>query len=174
MNKDDLYYIGKIVKPFGSKGHLLVFMDVDDPESYQDIRFIFVAIEEAFIPWPVISLEIRDNNQAILVLEEMNENENPSQFTGCEIYLPLSDQPSSKKKKLSPREIKGFTVVDQERGIVGTVSSVLQLPLHNVLQVHNGSKEILVPMGGEIIVAIDRKKKEILIHAPEGLLDLYL
>ena len=174
MNKDDLYYFGKIVKPFGNKGHLLVFMDVDDPELYRELEHIFIEVEQTYIPWSVVSVEIRENNQTILLLGDINETEDPSFFTGREMYLPVSGLTSGKRKKLSHRELKGFSVIDKQYGNIGTVTSVLELHLHNVLQIHNESREILVPMGGDIVLKIDRKKKEIHIQAPEGLLDLYL
>ncbi|MCX6250509.1 MAG: ribosome maturation factor RimM [Bacteroidetes bacterium] len=174
MNKDDLYYFGKILKPFGSKGHLLVFMDIDDPEFYEELQSVFIEIDNTFIPWVIVSFEIRDNNHAILLLEDINETEVPSFFTGREMYLPLAALPPRKGKKFSHREITGFIVIDKKQGNIGTVTSVLELPLHNVLQVHNGSREILVPMAGDIVLKIDRKHKEIHIQAPEGLIDLYL
>jgi len=174
MNKDDLFYFGKILKPFGNKGHLLVYMDVDDPAFFERLKHIFVEVDQTFIPWAVASIEIRDNTQAIMLLEDMNETEETSFFTGRDMYLPLSMLPAPKRKKISHREIKGFSVIDDKYGAIGTVTSVLELPLHNVLQVHCESREILIPMGGDIILKIDRKHKEIHIHAPEGLVDLYL
>jgi 16S rRNA processing protein RimM len=35
-------------------------------------------------------------------------------------------------------------------------------------------KEILIPLVDEVILKVDRKKKELHIRAPEGLIDIYL
>jgi len=43
-----------------------------------------------------------------------------------------------------------------------------------MLQINFGEKEILIPLIDEVIVKVDRKKKEMHIRAPEGLIDIYL
>jgi 16S rRNA processing protein RimM len=50
----------------------------------------------------------------------------------------------------------------------------MDLPLQALLQIAFGEKELLVPLVDEIIVKVDRKKKELHIRAPEGLIDFYL
>jgi len=51
---------------------------------------------------------------------------------------------------------------------------VLEYPNQALFQVFRDGKEILIPIQDEIITAVNREKKQILIDAPEGLIDLYL
>jgi len=40
MNKDDFYYLGKIAKPFGSKGQVVAYLDVDEPSQYKKLESV--------------------------------------------------------------------------------------------------------------------------------------
>ena len=38
----------------------------------------------------------------------------------------------------------------------------------------HGDKEVLIPVSDAVIVKVDRKKKQIMVDCPEGLIDIYL
>ena len=59
-------------------------------------------------------------------------------------------------------------------GNIGTLVKVMDLPRQSLLQIAFEDKEILVPLVDEVIMKVDRKKKELHIRAPEGLIDIYL
>jgi 16S rRNA processing protein RimM len=174
MNRDGFFYLGKILKSSGSKGHLLIYLDVDDPARYRKTETVFIGIGEDRVPFAVSKMEIRHKGQAILLLDGVNDAGHAEIFAGREIYLPLSMLPPLKGKKFYYHEVTGFSVIDKKHGNIGSVSGVLDLPLQALFQVQHGSKEILIPMVDEILVKIDRQKKEIHIEAPDGLIEIYL
>ena len=174
MNNDDYYYLGKVLKTSGNKGHLLVFLDVDVPSNYTKISTVFIGIENDRIPYFVRELELKQNKLAMMGLEDVNSIEDAKIFAGREMYLPASMLPTLKGKKFYYHEITGFTVNDEKHGMIGKVESVLDLPQQALMQIRHGEKEILVPMVDEVLLKVDRKKKEIHIRAPEGLIDIYI
>ena len=174
MDSQDYFYLGKILKPFGGKGHLVVFMDVDDPGKYKKLETVFVGINLNRIPYFLQAVEIKHGNRAIFKFEDVDSLDDALPFSGHELYLPMTLLPELKGKKFYHHEITGFTVIDTLHGNIGTVSSVLELPKQSLLRVQHGSKEILIPMVEEVIRKVDRKKKVITIQAPEGLIEIYL
>jgi ribosomal 30S subunit maturation factor RimM len=87
---------------------------------------------------------------------------------------PLSALPRLSEKQFYFHEIAGYTVVDQVQGEIGKVEKVLDYPMQALLQVMKGTKEILIPVADEIILKVDRKNRLLHIHAPEGLIEMYL
>ncbi len=42
MDRKEAYYLGKVVKPFGFKGDLVLFFDVDQPEEYSELDGVYI------------------------------------------------------------------------------------------------------------------------------------
>lgn len=174
MDKDDFFYLGKVLKTNGSDGHLLIFLDVDQPSRYKKLETVFIGIENDRIPFAVSEIEMKHRNTARILLEDVHSDEEARIFAGRELYLPLSMLPPLRGKKFYFHEIKGFTVIDKKHGNIGTLASVLDMPQQSLMQIMHGSKEILVPLNDEVLVKVDRIKKELVIQAPEGLIGIYL
>lgn len=174
MNKDDFYYLGKIAKPFGSKGQVVAFLDVDEPLHYSKLESVYLDLDGEWVPFLVESVEIQAGKKALLHFEDVKTAEDAAAYTGREMYLLLTSLPPLRGKKFYYHEIKGFSVIDAIHGTIGTLVKVLDLPRQSLLQIKSGDKEILIPIVDEVIMKVDRKKKELHIRAPEGLIDIYL
>jgi 16S rRNA processing protein RimM len=174
MNKDDFYYLGKIAKPFGSKGQVVAYLDVDEPQHYKKLESVYLDLDGEWVPFLIKSFELLTGRKILLHFEDVNTIEEAVAYTGREMYLPLDNLPRLKGKKFYYHEVMGFTVIDAIHGNIGTLLNVMELPRQAMLQVTFGEKEILVPLVDEVILKVDRKKKELHIRAPEGLIDIYL
>ena len=174
MNKDDFYYLGKILKTHGNKGHLLVFLDVDNPQTYSDLKTIFIDIDNDMVPFFINSITLKSNKLASVILEDIESLEEARVLAGREMFLPANMLPQMKDQKFLYQDLTGYAVIDKKKGNIGLLNSVIELPYQSLLQIKNGEKEILIPLVVEILLKIDKRKKELIICAPEGLIDLYL
>lgn len=174
MNKDDFYYLGKITKPFGSKGQVVAFLDVDEPLNYRKLKSVYLDLDGEWVPFFLKSVEIQTGRKALLHFDDVNTAEDAAAYAGREMYLSLASLPPLKGKKFYYHEITDFSVIDEVHGFIGTLVKVLDFPRQSLFQIACGDKEILIPIVNEIIVKVDRKKKELHIRAPEGLIDIYL
>jgi len=50
---------------------------------------------------------------------------------------------------------------------------VIEQPHQLICRINLNNKEALIPLHEETIKKIDKKKKEVLVELPEGLLDVY-
>lgn len=174
MDKSELFELGKVLKTFGSKGEVVVFLDVDNPEKYRKLDSVFILFNHSFIPFFIEKLQLKARNQAIVKFHDVDHLDDAAMFTGCSLYLPLSNLPKLSGNRFYYHEVVGFEVIDKAKGSVGNVRRILELPHQAMFEIESGDKEILVPLVDEIIVKVDRKLKQLLIDAPEGLIDMYL
>lgn len=170
---DDLYYLGKVLKTFGSEGELYIYLDVDEPKDYESTESVFVAINGKPIPFFIESITLKQKKNAIVRFVDVDK-EFAEVMTGASIYLPVGNLPKLKGKKFYYHEIKGFTVSDKHKGIVGSVKEVLEYPGNPVMKTEYAGKSILLPVNEKFILKIDRKNKVIFMDIPEGLIDIYL
>lgn len=168
------YYLGRILKPFAAKGALLINLEVDDPEEYEDLESVFVLMNGQLIPFLIDDIELKHNNRAVVSFADMDSIEQVSILVGNELYLPVSMLKPLTGNSFYYHEVKGFEVHDKEKGFVGIVNEVLEYPHQAVLSIQFNTKEVLIPITDEIVTGIDREKKQLYTNAPEGLIDLYL
>jgi 16S rRNA processing protein RimM len=168
------FYVGKILKLFASKGALLAYLDVDDPEDYINLESVFVRMNNQLIPFFIQNIELRHKNNAVLTFEDVDNPEQASMLTGCEMFLPLDILPPLSGNRFYYHEIKGFNVIDKIYGEAGVVEEVMEYPHQAVMRINNQGKEILIPISDEIIAEVDRANRTLHIIAPEGLIDLYM
>ncbi len=174
MDKKDCFYLGKITKPFGYKGELIFWFDVDDPTEYKGIQSVLIELKTGLVPFIIQSLKLRMPNTAIVKLEDITPDAALT-LVGNDLYLPLKVLPKLTGNKFYFHEVIGFDVIDTTYGNIGKIDKILDYPAQPIMQVVNkDAKEILIPVIDQIILNVDRKKKEMEVDTPEGLIDLYI
>lgn len=172
MTKEECYQLGRITKPFGIKGQVVIFLDVDCPDDYADLDSAFVEIKGNLIPY-FFHIDNLNGNKAVATFEDISKDEALS-LVGHELYLPLDLLPELTGNQFYFHEVIGFHVVDAEKGDIGTIETIIDYPAQPLFQVFNNGVEILIPMIDPVIEKVDREMKTIYINAPTGLIDLYL
>ena len=49
MHKKDCFYLGKIVKKYSFKGELLIKLDTDEPELYENLDAVFIELKNKIL-----------------------------------------------------------------------------------------------------------------------------
>lgn len=175
MRKEDCFYLGKIAKKFSFKGEVLIYLDTDEPELYENMESVFVEFNKNLVPFFIENSNLHKNDFLRVKFEDIDNEAEVDNLLGCEIYLPLSMLPKLEGNKFYFHEVIGFAIEDKRLGIVGTIQSIndsTAQPLFEVLQ--NNVTEILIPMIDHFLVEVDRKNKKIIMDLPEGLVEMYL
>jgi len=168
------FYLGRVLKPFAAKGALLINLDVDFPEDYEDMESVFVQMNGQLIPFLIERVELKHNNKAAVTFTDIDSIEQASILIGCDLYQPLSFLKPLTGNRFYYHEVKGYEVHDANHGFIGTVIEVLEYPHQAVLSIAFKNKEILIPVTDEIVTAVDRDKRWLYTNAPEGLIEIYL
>lgn len=174
MDPAEFYYVGKIVKRHGTQGSLVALLEVDDANDYKDLESVYVDIAHERVPFFIESVEVVDRKKVLLKFQDVAGPDHADAFAGLELYLPLSALPKLEGNRFYYHEIKGFRVIDEEAGELGTVRDVLELPQQALFQIMHQGKEILIPVVDQVIRRVDREHRILYIRAPEGLIDLYI
>ncbi len=174
MKKEDCFYLGKIVSKYSFKGELLIKLDTDQPELYEDLDAIFIEVRNTLIPFFIESSQLHKSDLLRVRFEDVTNEADADALIKSDVYLPLEFLPKLEGNKFYFHEVIGFTMIDINYGKVGTIVSINDSTAQALFEVENDGKEILIPMNDEFIDKIDRKAKTIFVKTPEGLIDLYL
>ncbi|MCB0401464.1 MAG: 16S rRNA processing protein RimM [Flavobacteriales bacterium] len=178
MNLDACYYLGYTAKVHGKQGELIIKLDVDHPETYQNLESVLIRMnkkDKSLIPFFLTRADVLNNGTLRIQIEDLNSADEARELVGKETYLPLEALPKLTGNRFYYHEVEGFTVTDTELGPIGTIKQILDFPTQAIFEVINtDEKEILIPITDEIIREVDRATKNITVTTPEGLVNLYL
>ncbi|WP_340200793.1 ribosome maturation factor RimM [Ascidiimonas sp. W6] len=174
MRKEDCFYLGKIVKKFSFKGEVMAKLDTDEPEQYENLESVFIALGDNLVPFLIKASSLQKSKLLRLRLEDVNTEEDANALLKKDLYLPLHLLPKLSGNKFYYHEVIGFTIEDENYGVFGIIKSINDSTAQALFEVKKDDKEILIPMNDEFIVKIDRENKKVIVNTPEGLIDLYL
>lgn len=174
MRKEDCFYLGKIAKKFSYKGEVLIWLDTDEPELYEDLESVFVEINKHLVPFFIVTSSLHKGDFLRTRFEDIDNEDDADGIMGKEVYLPLTALPKLEGDKFYFHEVIGFDAEDQRLGNIGKIVSINDSSAQPLFEILKGDTEILVPMIDDFIVKIDRENKKVVLNTPEGLVEMYL
>ena len=174
MQIQDCYYLGLIAKLHGFKGEVSLFLDVSHPADYQGLDALYLDINGQLTPFFIEGFKLKNKGFAAIKFEGIETEEAAKRLVKKKAYLPLEILPELDQTSFYDHEVIGFSVFDAQKGAIGIVEDVIDMTANPLLQVNFNGTEILIPIFEGLIEKVVRKKKELYIKAPEGLIDLYL
>jgi 16S rRNA processing protein RimM len=171
MTKEELFYFGYVAGKHGLGNAVKVKADVDDLNHYKNIQAIVAEVNKSLVPFPVSEIRIISKSDLIISIAEGFE---ASAMLGASLYLPLQQLPKLNNKQFYYHEVVGYSVIDEYKGDIGKIATVLEFPHQQIFSIMKNRTEILIPIIDEFIVEVDKKNKTIRVKAPDGLIDLYL
>jgi len=174
MQKEDCFYLGKIVKKYSFKGELLVKLDTDDPIIYTKMESVFIDKNKNLIPFFIERSSLHKSTLLRVKFEDIDSEEDAEKLLKSEIYLPLEFLPQLTGNKFYYHEIFGFEAEDLSFGLIGIIKGVNDSTNQAILEIDRNGSEILIPLIDDFIKSVDREQKKIILEVPEGLIDIYL
>ena len=174
MRKEDCFFLGKIVSKHSYRGEVLIKLDTDEPQIYENMESVFVALGNSLVPFFIDKSRLHKSSLLRVQFEEIRSEEEADKIMGSELYLPLELLPKLSGNKFYYHEIIGFSLQDEEYGFIGTITGVNDYTSQALFEAEKDGRDVLIPISDEIIQKVDREKKVIYVRTPEGLIDLYL
>jgi len=174
MKKEDCFYLGKIVSKYSFKGEVLVKIDTDEPEIYENMESVFVSLRNSLVPFFIEKCVLHKSTLLRIRFEEVANEDDADKVMGSELYLPLKFLPKLTGNKFYFHEVIDFSVEDSVHGNIGEITNVNDTTSQALFEIDKDGTQILIPISDEIVTKVDRKNKTIYVTTPEGLVDLYL
>ena len=174
MQKEECFFVGKIVKKYSFKGELLVKLDTDEPELFTEMESVFVEQHKSLIPFFIEQSSLHKSDLLRVKFEEVDNEQDANALIGSALYLPLDLLPKLTGNNFYYHEIIGFNVLDHKHGNIGKVIGVNDSTAQHLFEIDFDGKEILIPINDSIIEKVDRDTNTLYLNTPEGLIDIYL
>jgi 16S rRNA processing protein RimM len=113
------------------------------------------------------------NEKIVLKLEEIDTPEEADKLRGCELFLPLTMLPKPENGEFYLHDLIGCEIIDENKGSLGKVGSIYDLPNNELMSFDVKGKEVLIPIQKDFILHFDAKAKIIRMRLPEGLIEVF-
>lgn len=169
----DTISIGKFVATFGLQGEMILKHALGRKTDFKGLSVLFIEDKSgAQLPYFVLAARAKNHEEAFIKLEGVDTKEAAQLLTRKTVWLKKEDF----EKYAAPAaaiSLIDFTVVENGKAL-GRITEVIEQPHQVLCTVIITGKEAFIPLHEETLVKIDRKKKEVHVTLPEGLLEIYL
>lgn len=173
MNLKDTYFLGKITRTHGLKGNVVLKLDTDQPEMYNELQGVFIEINGLLVPFFIENQQWTKDNSKIISFK----NSTPKmveQIVNRNVYLPLFTLPQLTGNQFYYHEVIGFSVVQENGTVCGNITAINDQTAQHYFILDLEGKEVIIPIIKDWMISVNRENKSIMMQLPEGLMDVFL
>ena len=168
MTTEDLVLIGRIARPHGIRGHVIVNPDTDFAgERFREGVRLLVGTDAR--PMTVTAARFQQGRPVIALegVETMNDAE---ALHGVELRVPPEALHALPAGSYYEHDLVGCTLTTEDGRALGVVRAVEQRGGPARLVVGHGREEFQLPLVDAFCVEIDVAGRRIVVRPPEGLI----
>ena len=166
--------VGRIVKPHGVHGELVIDLRTDSPEVRFAVGSVLSAtLRDGTARTMTVAAARPHSGRLLVTFDGVQGRDSAEELRGtlllaAEDALPPTDDPD----EFYDHELEGLTVVTTDGTEIGVVREILHGGGSDLLAVRrDGKGELLVPFVGAIVPEVNIRAGRVVIDPPEGLLD---
>lgn len=172
MDWDDMVLVGRIARPHGLRGHVVVNPETDFVEErFRPGGMVWTRSEGRDTPLTISSARIQ-GGRPVIAFEGLSRVEDVEWLSGLELRVPEDALQPLEPGRYYEYQLVGCTVETVDGAAVGTVLRVEGGAGGSRLVVGGRRGEILIPLAVDICLEIDVAARRVRIDPPEGLLEL--
>jgi len=164
--EENLLIVGKILRPHGNCGAVLVRVESDLPQRFDPGSRLLLEEEGAYRELVVEDKKVSGKN-LILKFTGIFTRDDAEKLRGELVARPVNSR--LPEGEFWVHELLGLHVVSTEGEELGIVRDVLFGPVQDLLEIEGERGVFIVPFVAEFVKDVDINKKEIVIKLIEGL-----
>jgi 16S rRNA processing protein RimM len=172
MDWDQMALVGRIARPHGLRGQVIVNAETDFPEMrFQPGADLFIERDGKVQAVRLTTVRFH-RERPVIGIEGVESIDDAGALAGYELRVPLEQLAPLPAGAFYRHDLIGCRVETGSGDTVGTVSDVEGTLSGSRLVIAGERGEILVPLATAICTTIDLDARRIVIEPPEGLLEL--
>src|SRR6185503_19335398 len=169
---DNYRNIGKLVAVFGLQGEMVLQHRLGKKTALKGLKTIFIEEKKGeMLPWFVESVRGKGDEDVYIKLEGIDTKEAARRLAQKEVWVPETEVAQFAGKS-APISLVGYHLWQGEEDL-GEILEVIEQPHQVLCRIDLAGKEALIPIHEGSLLKLDKKKKQVHVELPEGLLDIY-
>ena len=161
-----LLAVGKVVRPHGVRGELLVDTLTDFPEHLSEVDTVYLG--EAAVPHGLKAARLH-RGQLLVSLTDCPDRDCAEQYRNQLVQIKSEAAAPLPAGSYYHHQLIGLQVVSDEGEALGEVVDILETGANDVYVVSTPTGELLLPAISTVILNIDLPARQITAHLLDGL-----
>ncbi|MBN2698054.1 MAG: 16S rRNA processing protein RimM [Bacteroidales bacterium] len=162
--------VGVISKPHGVNGSLIMQLFPGRIKKITGNDPLFIEIDGQRIPFYIEELLSAGTDHMIVKLEFIDSVEEARSYSGCRVFI--ESKTADEVRQDEYEMLVGYTAVDEQKQLRAVVTGLMEQQQHRILVLDWKGREIMIPIAGEYLLAVDHSEKMIFLNIPGDLLSL--
>lgn len=163
-----LIVIGKLLRPHGVSGEIIMEVLTDFPERIQKGMLVYIGENHSPLK---IGNHRKHLEQFIISFDGYSDRDEIGQFRNQLVYIRVDDIPPLSAGEYYHHQVLGLRVIDASGSDLGIVTDILETGANDVLVITtNRGKQILIPFIDTVVLEVDLVKNVIQVNLLPGLL----
>ncbi|HTO70236.1 MAG TPA: ribosome maturation factor RimM [Myxococcota bacterium] len=172
----DWVELGRVVRPHGLDGGLLVALHGDDPANLLAVRTLRLVGDPGAIPFVVERCEpagagAHGSARVRLWLRGLDTRERAERFAGAALQIRAAELAELPEGEFYWRDLIGLTARGPDGARLGVVAEILPTAGADVLVIRRDGPDLLLPAIEGMVARLDRESRELWLDPPAGLLE---
>jgi len=161
--------VGKVRRPHGVHGEVVVEIYSDFPERLSPNRVIYIGEDHVKL---VISSQRPHNEGLLLGFEGVTTPEQAGRYRNQVLFISAAEVSDLPKGEFYFHELLDLEVMDEVGNSLGILTEILETGANDVYVVTDATgHELLLPAIPEVVLAVDLDARIIKVHLLPGLID---
>ncbi|MFA9390737.1 MAG: ribosome maturation factor RimM [Prolixibacteraceae bacterium] len=162
---------GYVKKTHGVQGGLHLIINENLDAIIEEIEFLFFEIDGLPVPFFIETISSLGTGYANIQFMYIENKEKAQHYVGSKLLIDKQAL-ANQAEIMTPNALIGFTIIDQKLGEIGQVTEVNDFGGNIVLSINYKKREVMIPFNEELILSFNIENTTITMDCPEGLFDL--
>jgi 16S rRNA processing protein RimM len=168
---DDFVLVGRVVKPHGLLGEVLIKVLSENPSRFDAGAQLLVGKDPSSADLREVASSRVHQDRLLLQFEDSASLEDAELLRDLLIFVEKDALEELSEGEFWEHELVGLAVVHRNGRPLGTVAEVIDRPGQDLWSIRTQSGDVLFPAAEPLVVSVDLEAGTIVIDPPEGLFD---
>ena len=165
-----LLEIAKIVGTHGLRGDLKVRVNSGAPELLLEVEQLHLRLPAGKTLRVQPIRKSLHKGQVLLCLQGYESIDLVGPLVGSDILIPETLLPDLDDDEYYWKQLKGLSVVDRQRGVIGHLDKMFSTAAHDTYVVKGALGEIMIPAVEQFVLEINLQERVVTVDLPDGLI----
>ena len=163
--------VGRLVKPHGVRGEMVVEVLSDAPDRFAPGAHIEAGDPDGELRGLTVRATRNDRGRSLVTFDEITDRDAAEELRGALLSISARDAAQLDEGTYYEWQLEGLEVVDEDGRKLGTFARVLEGGGGDLWVVDTGDGEVMIPAVEEFVRRVDLESGRIVVHVIPGLFE---